>query len=129
MAVIFLLSSQGGLRVSDDAAVDRPLRIVAHLSAFGLLAGLLLNAISGGRSPSLRASLTALGLTGLYATSDELHQALVPGRTGRLEDVLIDLVGAVAGIVVGAIVLVTLERKRSADELERRNLDAERQHP
>ena len=42
MAVIFVLSSISGLQVSDDAAVDKPFRIVAHLGSYALLAGLLL---------------------------------------------------------------------------------------
>lgn len=129
MAVIFLLSSQGGLRVSEDVGTEKPIRIVAHLATFALLAGLLVFAICGRRAPSGRAVVGAVGLTLLYALSDELHQALVPGRNGRLDDVVIDLAGAVAGAALAAVVLATLGRAGSADELERGNLDAERQHP
>ena len=38
MVVIFLLSSRSGLHVSEDAAVDRPIRILAHLATFAFLA-------------------------------------------------------------------------------------------
>jgi VanZ family protein len=128
MAVIFLLSAQGGLRVSEDPGVDRPLRIVAHLATFGLLGALVLFAISGRQRPSGPAALAAVGVTLLYALSDELHQALVPGRTGRLDDVVVDLVGAVAGVVVAAIILTRLAEAGSGDELGNRHFDAERQH-
>jgi len=50
MAAIFLLSSQSGLRVSEDAAVDKPFRITGHLLAYALLAALLLLA-----DPAVRA--------------------------------------------------------------------------
>ena len=128
MTVIFLLSSQSGLRVSEDAAVDRPIRIVAHLATYALLAGFLLWALSGRHAPSGRAVLSALLLTLLYALSDELHQALVPGRTGRLDDVVVDMVGGVVGVVVAAILQSRSDRIASGDELEHRPLDAERQH-
>ncbi|MFI5293161.1 MAG: hypothetical protein ACHQ02_09860, partial [Candidatus Limnocylindrales bacterium] len=47
MTVIFLLSSQGDLRVSEDAGTEKPIRIVAHLATFALLGGLILVAICG----------------------------------------------------------------------------------
>lgn len=36
----------------------------------------------------------------LYSTLDELHQLLIPGRTGRATDVLIDVSGALLGLLV-----------------------------
>ncbi len=53
-----------------------------------------------------------VGLTALYALSDELHQAFTTGRSASLVDVGIDAVGAV--LAVAAIGLVaTLRRGRS----------------
>jgi len=40
----------------------------------------------------------ALGLTVLFAASDEWHQSFVPSREARVTDVLIDTAGAVAGL-------------------------------
>lgn len=105
MALIFLLSSQSGLRVSEDAAVDRPFRITGHLLAYAGLAGLLLFALCRGGRPRLGYALLAFGLALLYAAADELHQAFVPGRTGRAEDVLVDAAGAAAGLAVAWLVL------------------------
>jgi VanZ family protein len=42
----------------------------------------------------------AVVLSALYAGSDEIHQLFVPGRTSRLEDVLIDTLAALAGVAV-----------------------------
>jgi VanZ family protein len=98
MAVIFLLSSQSGLRVSDDASIDRPIRTAAHMATFTLLGGLILLALLGRGRPTLPRVLLALGLTILYAASDELHQSHVPDRTGRAEDVVIDALGALLGV-------------------------------
>lgn len=40
----------------------------------------------------------------IYAITDELHQTFVPGRTGKYEDVLIDMIGVIVGIFVTMIV-------------------------
>lgn len=37
--------------------------------------------------------------TFLYAVSDEIHQLFVPGRSGQVRDVLIDLGGALLGVL------------------------------
>ncbi len=42
--------------------------------------------------------VSASALSLIYAFSDELHQYLVPGRTGRFSDVFIDLLGIVIGL-------------------------------
>lgn len=115
MAAIFLLSSQSGLRVSEDAAVDKPFRVAGHLLAYALLAALLLVALGGGRRPRARDLLIAFGLTIAYALSDEWHQSFVPDRTGRLDDVVTDAIGALVGLAVGWLVL-----GRRASRRERR---------
>lgn len=113
MVLIFALSAQSGLRVSEDAAVEKPLRVTGHLLAFGTLSGLLLVAISWGRPPRLRDAALALGITVVYGLTDELHQSFVPDRTGRLDDVVTDTIGALAGLVVAYLVL-TLMGSRNA---------------
>lgn len=105
MAMIFALSSVSGLRVSDDVAVDRPLRTLAHFTTFAVLAALLLYALCGLRRPGLRQVLVAYGLTLAYAFSDELHQAFVRDRNGRLDDVIVDAIGAALGLAVGYLAL------------------------
>lgn len=105
MAVIFVLSSISGLRVSDDVQVERPIRVVAHLGTYALLAGLLLYALCGLRRPRAVEAWAAFGLTLLFAASDEIHQSFVPGRTGRFDDIVVDAIGALIGIAVAYAVL------------------------
>jgi VanZ family protein len=100
MAAIFVLSAQPGLRISEDPAVDLPLRRVAHVAAYGLLALLLLRPLSA--FPIRRAALTAFVVTLLWAVSDEMHQSLVPDRRGVAGDVVIDAAGALLGLA-GAV--------------------------
>lgn len=49
--------------------------------------------------------VTALAATALYAVTDELHQAFVPGRSCELRDVLVDTGGGLFGILAGFAVL------------------------
>ena len=79
-------------------------RKCAHVAEFGVLAMLIWHAIRGYHLPVERRWLwsqagLALGLVLLCAASDEIHQAFVPGRTGRISDVLVDTAGGGIGLV------------------------------
>jgi VanZ family protein len=105
MAVIFALSSQPGLRISDDPGVDLPFRHGAHVAVYGLLSVCLVRGIcwqQGGR-PRPRDLAVAVALATLYGVSDEIHQAFVPNRTGHAIDVGWDLIGATIGAVVARV--------------------------
>ncbi len=115
MAVIFVLSSQSGLRVSEDVDVERPLRVTGHLLAYATLAGLLLVALSWGRRPRLRDVPIAFGLAFVYALTDELHQSFVPDRTGRLDDVVTDMIGAAIGLAVAWLSLSLIAGRRDPE--------------
>ena len=47
----------------------------------------------------------ALGITAAYAATDEFHQLFVPGRAGRVTDVLIDSAGAFLALLAIHIIL------------------------
>jgi VanZ family protein len=112
MAVVFALSSQPGLRVSDDPGVDLPLRHVAHVAAYALVCLCLVRGICWGLDgkPRSRDLLLAVALATLYGVSDEVHQSFVPDRTGHAVDVGWDLVGAMVGAVVARTVSPALLR-------------------
>jgi VanZ family protein len=115
MALIFTLSSQSGLRVSEDVAVERPIRISAHFVAYATLAALFLFALARAERPSWRDVTVAFVLTLLYGASDELHQSFVPDRAGRVDDLVVDAIGAAVGLVIGWA-LVTLHARRRISE-------------
>ena len=48
----------------------------------------------------LASLVLVLGLTELYALSDEIHQLYVPGRTFQLMDLALDLLGGVIGLII-----------------------------
>eukprot|EP01056_Protomagalhaensia_sp_Gyna25_P002040 Protomagalhaensia_sp_Gyna_25__2039@NODE_2098_length_1294_cov_63_320319_g1735_i0_p1_GENE_NODE_2098_length_1294_cov_63_320319_g1735_i0NODE_2098_length_1294_cov_63_320319_g1735_i0_p1_ORF_typecomplete_len175_score5_88VanZ/PF04892_12/1_1e17_NODE_2098_length_1294_cov_63_320319_g1735_i07241248 len=72
------------------------LRKAAHCLEFAVLYTLILYALNA--APCSQFLLWtrhnhAFLITLLYAASDELHQAFVPTRSGRIQDVLIDALG------------------------------------
>lgn len=99
-------------RKSKIEAMQFPIRKLAHMSEYGLLAILLMvhfgtYSFTADRMP-VRMLLSWLGAS-LYASADELHQLFVPGRSGQLSDVCIDAAGA----LLGALFLGLLFVKRS----------------
>jgi VanZ family protein len=71
---------------------DTILRKLAHGTEYAVLGLLLVRAV---RRPPL-----AFVLGVLYATSDEIHQAFVPGRHASPVDVAIDALGVLVGLLV-----------------------------
>lgn len=82
--------------------IDYPVRKLAHASEYTVL-GILysLSVLSVSAVPKRKKLLcTAFPLGVLYAMSDEFHQLFVPGRAGRVSDVLIDSSGVLLGIAI-----------------------------
>ena len=72
---------------------------LAHIPAYALLTFLWLKSFAGATSKNL----TAIGfliLTGIviFAITDEIHQAFVPGRTASFMDIGLDLIGIFFGL-------------------------------
>jgi VanZ family protein len=113
--MIFVLSNQPGLAVSDDPGVDRPLRQVAHITVYAVLTLLVTWALTGRRRPSARLAVVGGLLALLYGVTDEWHQTMVPSRTGRPEDLIWDGLGALIGIAVIVVANRLLDRGSSPD--------------
>jgi VanZ family protein len=90
-AVIFAFSSIPSLGTG-LGTWDLVLRKLAHAAEYAVLGALLVRATA-------KAEL-ALVLGTIYAVSDEVHQAFVPGRMGSPLDVALDAVGVVCGVVL-----------------------------
>lgn len=88
MALIFIASSVPGpgLAVGPLIGPDK----LVHAAVYALLAASLYRAT--GRP------VWAIVLATAYGCTDELHQAMVPGRTSDPFDVMADAIGAVLGV-------------------------------
>lgn len=83
-------------------------RKCAHFTEYLVLGGCLLFFADGFSLPAgikwpaiiLRVALPVWGGGILYAVTDEIHQAFVPGRSCEIRDICIDAAGVLAGILI-----------------------------
>ena len=109
--LIFAFSAQADLTFFPDQSLDFVVRKLGHMGIFGVLAILLWRALAG--TTTLRRPWAwALALTILYAITDELHQAFVPGRTASGQDVGIDAAGALIAVAIVGFVGARWLRRR-----------------
>ena len=97
MGVIFLLSARETLPQPPGFDIDLT-SIVGHFSVYAVLAALTWWAFGAFALTARQRVLLAFGLALLYGISDEWHQSFVPGRNPDIFDVLVDAIGAAAGI-------------------------------
>lgn len=101
-------------------ALDRTVftvRKAAHATEYAILAILVWIAL---RRPTTAPNpwRLAWALTAAYAITDEVHQTLVPGRTGTATDVALDAAGAALGLL-----LIRLWARRRSELCARRPTD------
>lgn len=121
------------------ARIDHPVRKTAHAAEYAVLAFLAAGACAGtagsagtSRSSGMAGSSGVAGRTGngawrkfrkemflpwliaaLYAATDEIHQLLVPGRSGQLSDVILDSAGALAGVAAFTVLCWLINRRKA----------------
>lgn len=95
MVFIFSLSNGPVIATGQINLVDFVIKKTGHIGEYTILYLLLFHALEKNRWQNA----FLLGL--IYAFSDELHQLLVPGRTGMLRDVLtFDTLGLLLGALI-----------------------------
>ena len=84
--------------------IEYPVRKAAHMSEYAVLVLLIFQALTA-FDRKKNCGCMALGITAAYAATDEFHQLFVPGRAGRVTDVLIDSAGAFLALLAIHIIL------------------------
>ena len=122
--LIFLFSSQDGgessgfsrkfveFFIKDPEVVDKIepyVRKLAHFSEYGLGGVLFVSLFSTYTWTDRRKIATSILLGVWYAIMDEIHQLMVPGRSGALKDVYIDSLGIITGVIGMLIVIKIFE--------------------
>ncbi len=115
MGVIFFFSSQQGsdsdntsisfislvLGESADIAIifNALVRELAHMAEFAFLAFCVYMFLKTFKlSGFLRCAFTAI-FSAVYAASDEIHQLFVPGRSGQIYDIVVDVLGVLLAVL------------------------------
>ena len=119
MAFIFYMSSCNGNVSSDQSGTiayvlhnilginysDKLIFIIrkcAHVSEFFILGILVINLVSKYNVKHIY--LISFIICVLYASSDEFHQLFVPGRSGQVTDIFIDMIGVVLGLSIFCLI-------------------------
>lgn len=94
---IHLFQIDSGAVVQSIAQLEHFVRKSAHFLVYFVLGILSFFAFNKNRQNMIR---SAFVFCILYAISDELHQLFVPGRSGQIQDVILDSIGALLGILL-----------------------------
>lgn len=86
-----------GTEISNLSPLSFIIRKSSHFMAYFILGILLFRATP---TSSIKYGALSLGLSIVYAGSDEFHQTFVQGRSGEVLDVFIDGLGALTGIAL-----------------------------
>ena len=81
------------------------MRKCAHVTEYAVLALLLWRALRRVPALSMKISISfgaVLIGSALFAASDEFHQSFVKSRTPSFRDILLDVGGALLGLLIGA---------------------------
>lgn len=94
--------------------IKMPIRKLAHFSIYTILGIAVLIHICTYEIGEYKKMGCSLIIGMLYAISDEIHQLFVPGRSGQVRDVIIDIFGVIFGIGIILLIqnLVKKGRKR-----------------
>jgi VanZ family protein len=88
---------------STIAMVHFALRKLSHLTEYAILAAFLWRALCNGTNLGAKVSFLFIAVwfvCGICAVTDEFHQSFVASRTASPHDVLIDVCGALIGILL-----------------------------
>lgn len=84
----------------------------AHFFAYFILGVLILRALKNYRVNDMKKIGFALILCIVYASSDEIHQLFIPGRSGEVRDVIIDSTGALTGLFIYWLFVKLLKKRQ-----------------
>jgi len=114
MIIIFLMSNSSAVESSNQSGLittlinrilmlenfeflDFIIRKSAHLFEYIVLGILMINCFKNYNIKNY--FLLAIILCFIYACTDEIHQVFIPGRSGKVQDVLLDTLGSIVGVV------------------------------
>ena len=82
------------INIKDTGLLSLIIRKLAHFTEYFILGLLVINLITRYDKKIIIAILLCI----IYATSDEIHQIFVPGRSCQITDIMIDSLGSIMGI-------------------------------
>ena len=84
--------------------IESVVRKIAHYSIYTIVGILLMSLMSTYKLKELDRIAVSLIIGVIYASTDEIHQAFVPGRGPLVTDVILDSIGVLTGICIVLLV-------------------------
>jgi glycopeptide antibiotics resistance protein len=103
--VPFLLWLKPGMSPATIRLILFGIRKCAHVAEYAILALLLWRALRSSSTLRTKSAMlygAVLLACALFAASDEFHQSFVKSRTPSVHDVILDVAGALFGLLIGA---------------------------
>ena len=104
------------------AAIHFALRKLGHLTEYAIFAALLWRALRCGTCLQAKMSILFLLVwlaAAIFAVTDEFHQSFVPSRTASPIDIMIDICGAMIGLII-CMMFATQGRSRPLNQKTRK---------
>lgn len=102
--------------------IEPIIRKLAHYTFYAIGGILIANCVYQFCSEEKRVIAISAIIGIVYAASDEIHQLMVPGRSGNIKDIMIDSIGVLTGIalflLVKEIIKIMLAKFKKAKEVE-----------
>ena len=89
------------INIKDIGLLSLIIRKLAHFIEYFILGILVINFITRYDKKIIIAILLCI----IYATSDEIHQIFVPGRSCQIIDIMIDSLGSIMGIYLYKLII------------------------
>lgn len=89
---------------------EKIIRKLAHFSIYTVVGFLMMALMSTYNAKTIIRVSISFGIGVIYAILDEIHQYFIPGRSGRVFDVIIDSFGVLTGICIIMIILYIITK-------------------
>ena len=97
---------------SQKDTIETVIRKCAHFTLYAIGGILIANFINTTGTSNKYLIIYSILFAFAYAISDEVHQLLVPGRSGEIKDIVIDTAGATCGVMIFKSLVNVKNRRR-----------------
>ena len=94
-------------------SIQLAVRKTAHYSEYTLLGFLMRLCLESWFGKRRWLTPVSWAACTLYASTDEIHQLLIDGRSGQWTDVLLDSTGVLSGVLIALLFLALIRKRRS----------------
>jgi VanZ family protein len=97
-------------------SIQTVIRKMAHYTEFAILGFLMRLCLESWFGKRKWLTPVSWGLSTLYASTDEMHQILIDGRSGQWTDILLDSAGVLSGVLIAVLVLFLVRKRTTRKE-------------